>query len=148
MKPTSSGTSSDFAVERLESGEIERDEARLEDEVLRRVAGDGELRSENQIGAAVDELAVGLENLAMIAGQIADGGVELREANFHGAVNPRKLADAASVSMESCVESVSGGLLLIQALLPTSIRGFPQRLLDDVTEGPKQARRRKTGRDH
>ena len=43
--------------------EILRDEARLEDEVLRRITGDGQFRSEDQFGAGIGEAFVGAEDL-------------------------------------------------------------------------------------
>jgi hypothetical protein len=53
--------------------EIERDEAGFEDEILRRVTGDGELRGEDDICAGGYGLAVGVENFRVVARQITDG---------------------------------------------------------------------------
>ena len=41
----------DFTVKRLERCEIQRDEARLKDEILRWITGDRQFRSEDQFGA-------------------------------------------------------------------------------------------------
>jgi hypothetical protein len=55
------------------------DEARPEQQVLRRVAGDGELREEDEVGALPARLLEPLANAVAVAGQVADDGVDLCE---------------------------------------------------------------------
>src|ERR1700682_1881558 len=60
--------------------------ARFEDEVLRRVSGNGQLRGQHQFRASVGEAIVGAHDQLKIAAQIPDGGVELSKADFHAAL--------------------------------------------------------------
>ncbi len=48
-----------------------------------RVAADGQLRKDHQLGPVFDKAAVGIENKCAVPGEVADGGVDLREADFH-----------------------------------------------------------------
>ena len=50
-------------VQAFECLEILRDEPRLEDEVLRRITGDRQFRSQDQFGASGRESLVGSEDL-------------------------------------------------------------------------------------
>jgi hypothetical protein len=58
-------------------------EARPQQQVLRRVAGDGELRHEEQVGARPAGLADRVHDPLAIAVEVADGGVELGEREPH-----------------------------------------------------------------
>jgi hypothetical protein len=59
-------------------------EVALEQQVARRIAADDQLREYHEVGALGDERGVGVENLAAVAGKIADGRVELGETDAHG----------------------------------------------------------------
>ena len=62
-----------LALERVEDMQLRGDKARLENQVARRVAGDGEFRREHDLGAVVRGVLVGGEDLAGVRGQIAHG---------------------------------------------------------------------------
>ena len=84
-----------FTMKRLERCEIQRDEARFEDEVLRWIARDRQFRSEHQFGAVLDERAVRFEDPAMIPGKIPDRRVPICAQNqllISGWKSPRTLA--------------------------------------------------------
>ena len=68
------------------------DEVALEEEVARRVAGRDELGKDDDLGPLGDQRLVGVEDLPAIAGQVADGGVELGEAEAHGEREGTRLA--------------------------------------------------------
>lgn len=88
------GVSLDRADERGDVADVRGDfaegvfaignEAAFEEQVARRVAADDELGEDDEFGALGDEDVVGVEDLAAIAGKVADGGVELGEAESHG----------------------------------------------------------------
>ena len=58
-------------------------EAGPEQEVLRRVAGHGELGEEDEVGAGGLGLADRLQDPLAVPIQVADGGVDLREREPH-----------------------------------------------------------------
>ncbi len=58
-------------------------EARPQQEILRRIAGHGELREERDVGAGRLRLAEPLEDERAIAVEIADDGVDLRKCDAH-----------------------------------------------------------------
>src|SRR5918996_2619259 len=70
---------SDLAERRLRGA----DEARPQQQVLRGVAGDGELGEEDEVCAAAARLAEPLEDPGAVALEIADDRVELRERESH-----------------------------------------------------------------
>ena len=74
---------SDAAVQALDYLQILRHETRFENEVLRRVTGRGEFGSEHQLRPARRESLVGAEDFVKIAAQIADDGIDLRDADPH-----------------------------------------------------------------
>ena len=77
------GDVADFGVQGLESLEVQGDELGFENEVLGRVAGDGEFGGEDQFGSLCREFAIGAENFLKIAVEIADGGVDLGKSDLH-----------------------------------------------------------------
>ncbi len=60
------------------------DEAGPEQQVLGRVAGDGELGEEDEVGVDAAGLGEQLEDPVAVAGQVADDGVQLGECEAHG----------------------------------------------------------------
>ena len=62
-----------------------RNKARFEDQVLRWITGDREFGRDNEFGTVGGQSFVKLEDLFEIAPQIAHGGIELGEADFHPA---------------------------------------------------------------
>ncbi len=70
-------------MEALDRFEILRHEARLEDEVLRRVTADRQFRSEDQFRVGRGESLVGGEDLFKVTSKIADNGIDLRNADPH-----------------------------------------------------------------
>ena len=64
----------DFRVQLLQCLEILGNEARFENKVLGRITGDREFRCENQFRATLHEFVVGGEDLAGVAGDIANDG--------------------------------------------------------------------------
>ena len=63
--------------------QVQRDEARLEEKVLRRVPADRELRSDDELGALITQRVVGSDYLSGIPGKIADRGIDLSETDAH-----------------------------------------------------------------
>src|SRR5947199_7176630 len=70
----------------IEDLEILRDKTRFEDEVLRRVSGNGQLGGQDQLRASGRETLVSAEDLLKIAAQIPDCWVNLSKTNFHAAL--------------------------------------------------------------
>ena len=62
------------------------DERRPEQEILGRVAGDGELREEDEVGAGGARLVRGAGRCGRVAVEVADDGVDLGERESHSAV--------------------------------------------------------------
>jgi hypothetical protein len=58
-------------------------EAPLEEQVARRIAAHTSSGKDHELRALGDEGGVGFEDLAAVAGEIADGGIELGEAEAH-----------------------------------------------------------------
>ena len=54
------------------------------EQVLRKIATDGEFGKDGQISAAAGRFLGHLEDAGRIAGEVADGGVELAEGDLHG----------------------------------------------------------------
>src|SRR5947207_3087251 len=69
----------------IEDLEILRDKARFEDEVLRRVSGNSQLRRQDQLRPGRSETLVSADDPLKIAAQISDGRVNLSKANLHAA---------------------------------------------------------------
>ncbi len=73
--------------------EVVVDEAGAHEEVFRRVAGEGELREGDDVGALVARARDVVEDLGGVAIEVADGGVDLGEGyseGFHCGVVPSK----------------------------------------------------------
>ena len=58
-------------------------EAGPQEEVLGRVAGDGELGEEREVGAGLPRLLEPVEDEGAVAVEVADGRVDLRECEAH-----------------------------------------------------------------
>ena len=69
--------------DRLEGLRRRADESGAEQQVLGRVAGDGELRKEDEVGAGLPGLPEALHDALAVAVQVADHGVDLREREPH-----------------------------------------------------------------
>ena len=82
----------DARLELFEDLEILRNELRFEDEVLRRITGNGELRRQDQFRSGGRQPLVGAGDFLKIAAQIPDGGIDLSETDLHAV--PRKLCAA------------------------------------------------------
>src|SRR5438552_14730337 len=67
----------------IEDLEILRDKTRFEDEVLRRVSGNGQLGGQDQFRASGHEALVSADDLLKIATQIPDGRVDLSKTDLH-----------------------------------------------------------------
>ena len=63
---------------------MSRDEARAQQQVLGRVAGDGQLGKAEQVAARGLGLGHRLEDAGDVAGQVADDGVDLGQAHPDG----------------------------------------------------------------
>ena len=74
----------------LEDFEIQRDETRLEDEILRRITGQREFRSEDELRPAGDQFAISGNDAVLVAAEIADGGIELGKTDFHKLARERR----------------------------------------------------------
>ena len=62
---------------------IARDEGGALDQVLRRIAAEAKLGKDGEVGAARLRLARHFEDARRIAFEIADGGIELGQGDFH-----------------------------------------------------------------
>ena len=74
---------SGLRVEGFERGYIARDELALKQQILRRVAGQGEFGGEHDFRAARDKITVGGEDFRGVPGEVADDWIDLCEANAH-----------------------------------------------------------------
>ena len=70
-------------LEFFEHLQILRDEPRLEDEVLRRITGDRKFWRQHQVRAGLGQSLVGSRDLFEVPAQIADGRIDLGEADLH-----------------------------------------------------------------
>ncbi len=59
-------------------------ESGLFDQIPRRVTGHGKLGEDHHIGAGFGRLARRADHAIHIAGQVADGGIDLRQRDSHG----------------------------------------------------------------
>ena len=71
----------------LDGGGVVGKEGWLEEEVLGRIAGNGKLREGNQVGVGGPGLVNQLDDAGGVAGNVADGGVELAEGQPEGALH-------------------------------------------------------------
>jgi len=51
--------------------------------ISRGISGHGEFAEDNERGALVAGLAVGIEDFRRVAGEVADGEIELRNRDLH-----------------------------------------------------------------
>jgi hypothetical protein len=70
-------------LEPLQDLEILRNELRFEEKVLRRIAGNGEFRRNDQFCSRGRKSFIGASNLLKIAAQIPDDGIDLSETDLH-----------------------------------------------------------------
>ena len=82
-KPTHSGIAPICFAVSVERGEIGGDEIGALEQVARRVAAQEQFRRENEFRAARDGLFVGGQKFSPVGREIADGRVELEQANDH-----------------------------------------------------------------
>ena len=71
------------ARELLDGAPRGADEGRPQQQILRRVAGDGELGEEDEVGAGLARLLEPPEDAARIALEVADDAVDLSECESH-----------------------------------------------------------------
>ena len=77
------GSGSDARVKALENLKVLGNKARFEDEVLRRVSGDGKFWGQDQFRAGVGEAIVGSHDQLKIAAQIPNRRIELSKTDLH-----------------------------------------------------------------
>ena len=80
----------------IEDLEILRNKTRFEDEVLRRVSGNGQFWRQDQFGASGRETLVSADNLLKIAAQISDCRVDLSKTDLHAALEQTMRNPASS----------------------------------------------------
>ena len=80
----------------IEDLEIFRNKARFEDEVLRRVSGNGQFWRQDQFCPSGRETLVSAHNFLKIAAQIPDGRVNLSKTDLHPALEQPMLNPARS----------------------------------------------------
>src|SRR5436853_3658139 len=73
----------DATVQLVQDLQIFRNETRLKDQVLRGITGDRELGRYDQVGPGRGEALIRLEDPLEVAAQIANGRIDLGEADFH-----------------------------------------------------------------
>ena len=74
------------SVKLLKDFQILRNKARFKDQVLRRIAGDCQLWSQNQFRARRSKPLVSADDLLKIAAQISHSRVNLSKTNLHAAL--------------------------------------------------------------
>src|SRR5438067_10203111 len=84
----------------IEDLEILRNKARFEDEVLRRVSGNGQFRRQDQFGASGRETLVSADDPLKIAAQIPDCWVNLSKTDLHAAL--RRLCATQPAAIPFC----------------------------------------------
>src|SRR6476646_8578999 len=72
-----------LARDRLDMALVRSDESRAQQQVLRRIAGDGELREEDEVRALCLRRLEAVEDQLPVSVQIADDGVDLGEGESH-----------------------------------------------------------------
>src|SRR5438094_3942126 len=70
----------------IEDLEILRNKTRFDDEVLRRVSGNGQLWRQDQLSASSCETFIRADNLLKIATQIPNGRINLSKTDLHAAL--------------------------------------------------------------
>ena len=80
------GRVSHARVKLLEDLEVLRDKTRFENQILRRISGDGQLRRQNQLRARSSEALISMDDLLEIAAQIPDSRVNLSKTDLHAAL--------------------------------------------------------------
>ena len=73
----------DRRVQFLKNLQIQRNKARLEDEILRRVTGERQLRGEHDLRATGNEITIRREDLFRVSAEVTNGRIKLGEADFH-----------------------------------------------------------------
>ena len=86
-------------------------EVLFEKQVARRVARDHEFGVDHQFGALGDEGLVGLEDAAGVAGEVADDGVDLGQADAHGK-GAQLEGKALDCNLKPCVTAAIVGACL------------------------------------
>ena len=84
----------------IEDLEILRNKTRFEDEVLRRVSGNGQLWRQHQLRASRSETLVSADDPLKIAAQIPDCWVNLSKTNLHAAL--RRLCATQPAAIPFC----------------------------------------------
>ncbi len=80
--------------------QVLRNEARLEEQVLGRITGDGELRRKDQLGTGGSEPLIGTENFLKVAVQIANGGIDLSEPDLHAVLRRLCAARRSAIAFD------------------------------------------------
>src|SRR5438128_9448707 len=85
----------------IEDLEILRNKTRFEDEILRRVSGNGQLGGQDQLRASGSETLVSADDLLKIATQIPDRRVDLSKTNLHAGHGRLCATQSAAISFSS-----------------------------------------------
>src|SRR5262249_17709644 len=106
------------------------DERRAEEQVLGRVAGDGELGKEDEVGAGVEGLCAKLEGAGAVGPEIADDAVHLCESEPHSSSGgvfafrsktlPRQRKNAITPSRKHAAPTATRKRLSLDRPIPTS----------------------------
>ena len=67
----------------VQHGKVFRDQVWAQQQIARRIAGGGEFGEHHQIRARVRRPAVRVQDLLLVAREVADGAVDLSQRNFH-----------------------------------------------------------------
>jgi len=111
-----SGGRGDF----LKGGFVIGNETAFEKKVPRRVARDGEFREEDEIGTFGAKLLVGFKDKCLVAGEVANGSVDLGDTDFH--VRIKQLFELVTCKGDLSINSPAVHLLECKYL--TMIREF------------------------
>src|SRR5439155_22383936 len=87
-------------VKSFENLNVLGNKTRFEDEVLRRVSGNGQLRGQHQFRASVGEAIVGAHDQLKVAVQIPNRRIELSKTDLHGAL--RRVGATAHAAILFC----------------------------------------------
>ena len=110
----------DFPGQVIERLQALRHELRFENQIPRRIADQRELGCNDEVRAPLEALAVGRKDAFHVAGEVADDGVDLSEADFHEHRKGTPQADAGKMK-NAGNQSIGGHIPHPQRRLAVSI---------------------------
>ena len=116
--------------------------ARFKNQVLRRIACDGEFRGQDEFRAASHQTLVCLEDLLKIASQISDDGIELGEADFHSLLRRLCVTPRAAIPFCQLARLWTHHGPMLVTLVQSIVSAFDKYLTPLDEAGREKARNR------